>query len=117
MVEKRNCNFCGNEIEPGTGRMYVRVDGSVFFFDRHKCYSNFVRLRRIPREVRWTLSNPTAAKWKDREKKRRKGGRRYMPARPSSRRATEAQAEEQTPPENTEEATEPVKEAETGKQA
>ncbi len=28
MVTRRNCTFCGLEIEPGTGKMYVRKDGT-----------------------------------------------------------------------------------------
>ena len=29
MVERRICNFSGEEIEPGTGVMYVKRDGTV----------------------------------------------------------------------------------------
>ena len=28
MVERRKCSFCGNEIEPGTGKIYAKKDGS-----------------------------------------------------------------------------------------
>ena len=32
MPVSRTCTFCGNDIEPGTGKMYVRRDGNVHFF-------------------------------------------------------------------------------------
>ena len=54
MVERRVCAFCGNEIEPGTGRMYVKVDGTSFNFCKHKCLKNMIELRRVPRRTAWT---------------------------------------------------------------
>jgi len=54
MVERRSCSFCGNEIEPGTGKMYVKKDGTVLYFCKNKCQKNMLDLRRIPRNVRWT---------------------------------------------------------------
>ncbi len=80
MVERRNCNFCGNSIEPGTGRMYIKVDGSVFYFDRHKCFVNLVELKRVPRDTRWSSLSSSASKWKDRAKKSRPAvARKYVP--------------------------------------
>ena len=54
MVERRVCSFCGKEIEPGTGRMYVKKDGSVLYFCSSKCYKNMIELKRVPRRVTWT---------------------------------------------------------------
>src|SRR3970040_2129873 len=54
MPLKRMCSFCGNEIEPGTGKMFVRRDGTVFFFGSSKCEKNLLKLGRVPRTVRWT---------------------------------------------------------------
>jgi len=54
MPTKRVCSFCGNEIEPGTGKMFVRRDGTVFFFNSSKCERNLLHLRRVPRTIRWT---------------------------------------------------------------
>ena len=54
MPVKRVCSFCGDEIEPGTGKMFVRRDGTVFFFGSSKCERNLLRLGRVPRTVRWT---------------------------------------------------------------
>ncbi len=54
MVERRICSFCGNEIEPGTGKMYVKKDGTVLYFCKSKCQKNMLKLGRVPRRVRWT---------------------------------------------------------------
>lgn len=54
MVERRVCTFCGVEIEPGTGRMYVRKDGVAYNFCSSKCFKNLVVLGRVPRRVTWT---------------------------------------------------------------
>ena len=54
MVERRVCSFCGNEIEPGTGKMYIKVDGTVFNFCRNKCLKNMIELKRVPRTTSWT---------------------------------------------------------------
>jgi large subunit ribosomal protein L24e len=56
MVEKRICSFCGSDIEPGTGKLFVKKDGTVLFFCKSKCQKNMLKLGRIPRRVRWTKS-------------------------------------------------------------
>ena len=45
----RKCSFCGASIEPGTGKMYVKKDGTILFFDANKCYKNMIELKRVPR--------------------------------------------------------------------
>jgi len=54
MPSKHICSFCGKEIEPGTGKMYVTRDGRVYYFCSSKCYKNMIELGRSPRKVRWT---------------------------------------------------------------
>lgn len=54
MVEQRTCTFCGNTIEPGTGKLYVAKDGTVYYFCKSKCQKNMLNLKRIPRRVRWS---------------------------------------------------------------
>lgn len=54
MVEQHLCTFCGEQIEPGTGKMYVKKDGTVWLFCTNKCYKNMVDLKRVPRNVTWT---------------------------------------------------------------
>lgn len=55
MVEKRNCSFCGEAIEPGTGKMYVKKDGTVYNFCSNKCKKNNIDLERVSRRTRWTV--------------------------------------------------------------
>jgi len=54
MVERKICTFCGTEIEPGTGRMYIKKDGVVYNFCTSKCFKNMVVLGRVPRRTTWT---------------------------------------------------------------
>ncbi len=56
MVERRKCSFCGNEIEPGTGKIFVKKDGTVLYFCKGKCKINMLDLGRIPRRIKWTKS-------------------------------------------------------------
>lgn len=49
-----DCAFCGKQIEPGTGMLYVRRDGSTHNFCSHKCRVNMTQLKRVPRRVRWS---------------------------------------------------------------
>lgn len=54
MVEARVCSFCGKDIEPGTGKMYVKRDGTVLNFCANKCKKNMVGLKRVHRRTKWT---------------------------------------------------------------
>ena len=54
MPIRRSCSFCGNEIEPGTGKMFIKKDGTVFVFCSSKCQLNMLRLGRVPRWTPWT---------------------------------------------------------------
>ncbi|MDD5501997.1 MAG: 50S ribosomal protein L24e [Candidatus Thermoplasmatota archaeon] len=53
MAEKRVCSFCGEDIEPGTGKMFVRDNATILFFCTHKCQKNMLELKRNPRRVGW----------------------------------------------------------------
>jgi large subunit ribosomal protein L24e len=54
MVEQKICSFCGASIEPGTGKMYVKKDGTTFLFCSNKCSKNMIDMGRVPRKVTWT---------------------------------------------------------------
>ncbi len=54
MPEQRICTFSGEEIEPGTGLMVVRKDGTVLWFKSSKERKNMVNLNRNPRRIKWT---------------------------------------------------------------
>ena len=54
MPERRVCSFSGEEIEPGTGLMVVKRDGTVMWFKNSKARKNSLKLKRNPRKVKWT---------------------------------------------------------------
>ena len=41
-------------MTPGTGKMYVKTDGKIFYFCSMKCEKNMLKLKRKPRHTRWT---------------------------------------------------------------
>jgi len=47
------CSFCGKEIEKGTGVMFIKNDGKVFYFDSSKCEKNMLKLGREPARTKW----------------------------------------------------------------
>lgn len=49
-------SFSGEEIEPGTGIMYVKKNGEVLHFKSSKTMRNMLKLGRINRNVRWTAA-------------------------------------------------------------
>ncbi|MET1128755.1 MAG: 50S ribosomal protein L24e [Thermoproteota archaeon] len=53
MPTTRECSYCGHEIEPGTGLMYVLNNGSVLWFCSRKCFT-FWRRKTDPRRLKWT---------------------------------------------------------------
>lgn len=55
MPTTRTCDFSGEQIEPGTGILYVKKDGSVLHFKDAKCEKNYF-LGRKPRDVEWTAA-------------------------------------------------------------
>lgn len=48
------CDFCRIQIEPGTGKMFVRKDGKTFDFCSSKCQKNMLKLKRKPRTTKWS---------------------------------------------------------------
>ena len=48
------CSFCGKDIPKGTGKMFVRKDGSYENFCSNKCDKNMVKLNRNPQKTKWT---------------------------------------------------------------
>lgn len=53
MPTTRTCDFSGDDIEPGTGIMYVRNDGTVLHFKDSKCEKNYF-MGREARSLEWT---------------------------------------------------------------
>ena len=53
MPQTRACDYCGADIEPGTGTMFVTTSGTVTYFCSAKCEKN-ADLGREPRDLGWT---------------------------------------------------------------
>ena len=48
------CIFCGNDIEQGTGKLLAKNDGSLLYLCSNKCEKNHTKLKRVPRNIKWT---------------------------------------------------------------
>ena len=48
------CSFCGNNIERGTGKIYVEKTAKLLYFCSTKCEKNLLKLRRKPLATKWT---------------------------------------------------------------
>jgi large subunit ribosomal protein L24e len=57
MVVKRQCSFCAGEIEPGTGMMFVKRDGTVFHFCSSSCRKQQLNLGRVGHRLKWTRAH------------------------------------------------------------
>ncbi|MCI4350906.1 MAG: hypothetical protein L3K15_05275 [Thermoplasmata archaeon] len=57
MVVKRQCSFCANEIEPGTGTLFVKRDGTVFSFCSSSCRKQQLHLGRVGHRLKWTRAH------------------------------------------------------------
>ncbi|MGB6500444.1 MAG: 50S ribosomal protein L24e, partial [Thermoplasmata archaeon] len=57
MVVKRQCSFCASEIEPGTGMMFVKRDGTVFHFCSSSCRKQQLNLGRVGHRFKWTRAH------------------------------------------------------------
>jgi large subunit ribosomal protein L24e len=48
------CSFCGKEIPEGTGKIYVKTNGTILYFCSRKCEKNLLQLNRNPKKFKWT---------------------------------------------------------------
>jgi len=62
LLSLRKCSFCGKEVTSGTGRQFVRNDGSVLYFCSNKCRLNQLKLKRDPRKLKWTSKHVKGGK-------------------------------------------------------
>ncbi|QGN06592.1 50S ribosomal protein L24e [Halorhabdus sp. CBA1104] len=60
MPQTRECDYCGAEIEPGTGTMFVRTDGTTIHYCSAKCEKN-ADLGREARDLSWTEAGSETA--------------------------------------------------------
>ena len=56
------CNFCGNEMKKGTGKIFVKKDASILHFCSLKCEKNLLKLKRKPIKTKWSLKHEKRAK-------------------------------------------------------
>lgn len=57
MVLQRQCSFCAGEIEPGTGLMFVKRDGTIFHFCSSSCRRQQLFLGRMGHRLKWTRAH------------------------------------------------------------
>ena len=55
------CTFCGSNISRGTGKMFVKNTGEIFYFDKSKCEKNFF-MRREKKKLKWTKQEKKSKK-------------------------------------------------------
>ncbi len=60
------CSFCSDAIPKGTGWLYAKKDGTLFYFCSSKCRKNQLDLKREGRKQKWTK---TSRAFKERERK------------------------------------------------
>jgi len=48
------CSFCKQNINKGTGKIYVQKTGKTLNFCSSKCEKNMLKLKRKPRTTKWT---------------------------------------------------------------
>jgi len=59
------CSFCGKNIMPGTGKIYVKKTGKRYFFCSKKCEKNLLDLGRKPDYLKWTEAGKKQAAAKE----------------------------------------------------
>ncbi|MBK5112594.1 MAG: 50S ribosomal protein L24e [Candidatus Heimdallarchaeota archaeon] len=72
-MKEQTCAFCASGIEPGTGTMYVKNDGSILWFCSRKCRVSMVDFKRNPRKLKWTERYEQKILTGGRSRRRRKG--------------------------------------------
>ncbi len=51
------CSFCGDELARGMGTIFVKKDGTTYFFCSSKCKRNLLNLKREGRRQKWTTAS------------------------------------------------------------
>ncbi len=55
------CTFCSANIAKGTGKMFVKKTGEIFYFDKSKCEKNFF-MGREKKKLKWTKTEKKSKK-------------------------------------------------------
>ena len=56
------CSFCKEELKKGTGKMFVKNDGKIFYFCSSKCDKNMLKLKRKPVKQKWVSKKKKVTK-------------------------------------------------------
>lgn len=48
------CSFCGKSFKPPKGKMFVKNDGSVLYFDSSKC-EKYYFMGKNPKKLKWIM--------------------------------------------------------------
>jgi len=56
VVKTFKCSFCGKDFPFGVGIIYVKNDGTILRFCSSKCRKNALKLKRVPRKLKWVTS-------------------------------------------------------------
>jgi large subunit ribosomal protein L24e len=48
-----SCSFCGIDLPKGSGRLYAKRDGTIFYFCSSKCMKNQLKLGRVGKKIKW----------------------------------------------------------------
>ncbi|MCS7136603.1 MAG: 50S ribosomal protein L24e [Nitrososphaerota archaeon] len=54
MPTMHRCSFCGREFLHGSGILFVKNDGSTFWFCSRKCKVYMLEHKKDPRKIKWT---------------------------------------------------------------
>jgi len=52
-VKEMKCSYCGKNTVAGTGKMFVKGDGTIFYFDTSKCEKSFM-MGREAKKRKWS---------------------------------------------------------------
>jgi len=56
------CTVCKKELREGTGTMYVKKDGTTYYFCSKKCELNILKLKRKPTNLKWANTSKKSKK-------------------------------------------------------
>jgi len=54
LPKMHSCSFCGRKFPHGTGMMFVKNDGTIYWLCSSKCRKNMLKLGRDARKLKWT---------------------------------------------------------------
>ena len=55
-MEQIKCSYCKKIMPNGTGKLFVKKDGTIYYLCSSKCQNN-MKLGRLPRKLLWIKKN------------------------------------------------------------